>query len=545
MDYLERNLSALKHLYPDLTLRLCDAFSDRHLLIKENGQVNYIYGLSSYPLNITDSSTLVLLHSIPASPEVLLLGLGLGEHLVTFLNEGPPETIWHVWDDDPWMWRQTLSTYDLRVHIFSGRIKPYLGVDLVSHRDKLSKIPIIGHPVLEQFYHLQLDFLKEDNQGKKCLLCDGDLFIEDIAQTLRARGYSIYPWATSRLSFPEIERCLNIYNPDLVVAVNFRKGLGEVSKLTNAPTVCWEIDPAVDTPPQAPVGCTNLHIFTYRRPHVQDYLSSGYPNVQFLPLATNPGTRHPLREAETKPSPYRVPVSFVGASMLEQGRMLLEEFVRSYPQLIKPGASKRPESEIRGILENVIREQRQNLAEYSLGQTLWEALPELSPAEPGSIDPEKLVSEICAAHKRMDWLSSLAPQTICVWGDAGWKECANLDYRGTAGHTQELTLIYSNSLINIDIGRLYQNDIMTMRLFDVMACEGFLLTEHTDEITNWFEPGVHLDTYKNPQELAEKITHYCEHPEKARAIGKAARERILEHHTFDRRFDEIFAALSS
>lgn len=544
MDYLERNLSALKHRYPEFTERLCEAFSDKHLLKQDNGQISYVHGLSSYPLNLSSGSILVLQESIPAAPEVLLAGIGLGEHLLTLLSEGTEDIIWHAWDDDPALWRETLTRHDLRVAIFSGKLKPYLGIDVITHSQTLASLPVLGHPVLEHFYKLQLAFLKSEPKAKRCLLCEGELFVEDIAQTLSARGYSIYPWATSRLSLNEVNRCLEIYQPDLVMAVNFRKGLGEVSKLTPAPVVCWEIDPAVDTPPTAPEDCTGLHVFTYRRPHVEDYRSSGYPNVRFLPLATNPATRHPLRESPDAASPYQTKVSFVGASMLEQGRMLLKEFVNMYPGFINPGVNPRSADEVLEILTTVVEQQRENLVAYSLDQTLWAAMPELKRPTPGSIDPEKLVSEICAAHKRIDWLQGLAPLEVSVWGDSGWQECGTLDYRGTAGHSQELTLIYSNSLINIDIGRLYQNDIMTMRLFDVMACEGFLLTEYTDEIIKWFEPGVHLDVYRTPEELSEKIQYYLEHPDKAHAIGKAAREKILEHHTFEKRFDEIFENLS-
>ena len=243
-------------------------------------------------------------------------------------------------------------------------------------------------------------------------------------------------------------------------------------------------------------------------------------------------------------SPYRKEVSFVGASMLEQGRLLLEEFVRCYPKLITNEQSARSEDEVRSLLNQVVDQQRQDLSTYTIHQSLWEAMPELKPVSPGAIDPEKMVSEICAAHKRMDWLKQLSPHQISVWGDRGWEECPNIDYQGSARHGQELTLIYSNSLINIDIGRLYQNDVMTMRLFDVMACEGFLLTENTDEITKWFEPGVHLDVYEGPKELAEKIGFYKENPEQARQIGKAARQKILEAHTFEKRFQEIFKTLA-
>lgn len=544
MDYLERNLLAIERLYPTLAERICDAIGATHVLVHDEGRVDCIHGLSSYEVNLGAADCSAQMAASTLANENVLFGAGLGELVIEALERGPANAVWHVWDDDPWMWRETLKRFELRPHIFSGRLKPYLGLDLVSHRTKLASLPIVQHPILGHLYRWHLDYLRAAPKDKRCLLCDGELFVEDLARTLKNRGYEIYPWATSRLSMQEVKRTLESFSPSLVMAVNFRRGLAEVSELTTAPVVCWEIDPAVDLVPRAPEQCSGLSIFTYRRAHVKDFQDRGYKATRFLPLATNPGLRHPLREAGNNPSPYRVPVSFVGASMLDQGRMLLREFVRVYATLVTANAPLREPAELEDILERIVSTQRQDLSCYQVGTLLYDALPELRAPGPGELDPEKMVSEICAAHKRMDWLSALSPRPLAVWGDAGWKECPAVEYKGAAGHGQELTLIYSNSQINVDIGRLYQNDIMTMRLFDVMACEGFLLTEHSEELERWFTPGVHLDTYRTPVELAEKIDYYLANPEQARTIGKAARERILESHTFDKRLDDIFSSIS-
>ena len=64
MDYLARNISALERLHPQFAERICDAVGDKHLLRTDQGQVHYIHGMASYPLNLSSGSVLVLLNSM-------------------------------------------------------------------------------------------------------------------------------------------------------------------------------------------------------------------------------------------------------------------------------------------------------------------------------------------------------------------------------------------------------------------------------------------------------------------------------------------------
>ena len=98
-------------------------------------------------------------------------------------------------------------------------------------------------------------------------------------------------------------------------------------------------------------------------------------------------------------------------------------------------------------------------------------------------DPLALAAQIAAAEKRLCYLRALAASgsgELSVWGDDGWSalEGSGARQRGYAGHRHELTRIYASAGINVDIGRLYQSDIVTLRVFEVLACQGFLLAEH-------------------------------------------------------------------
>ena len=131
-----------------------------------------------------------------------------------------------------------------------------------------------------------------------------------------------------------------------------------------------------------------------------------------------------------------------------------------------------------------------------------------------------------------------------VWGDEGWRatEAHGVRYRGLAGHRVELNRIYSCAHVQLDVGRVYQADIVTMRVFDVLACGGFLLAERSDELGELFELGVELETWSELPELEEKLAHYLARPDEARRIAARGRAAVLERHTVRERVRRALAS---
>ena len=83
-----------------------------------------------------------------------------------------------------------------------------------------------------------------------------------------------------------------------------------------------------------------------------------------------------------------------------------------------------------------------------------------------------------------------------------------------------------------------------MRVFDVLACGGFLLADPSDALLELFEPTVELETWSTVDELVEKVRWYLEHPDQAAAIGKRGRERVLRDHGLRDRLRPMLARLS-
>jgi len=114
---------------------------------------------------------------------------------------------------------------------------------------------------------------------------------------------------------------------------------------------------------------------------------------------------------------------------------------------------------------------------------------------------------------------------------------------GFAGHRRELTDIYRQGQIHIDINRLYQLDIVPMRVFDILACGGFLIAEYSPALAELFDIGTEIEVWQSVDELVDKVRYYKEHPEEAHLIAQRGYRAVCERHTIAGRVLEMLRGL--
>lgn len=81
------------------------------------------------------------------------------------------------------------------------------------------------------------------------------------------------------------------------------------------------------------------------------------------------------------------------------------------------------------------------------------------------------------------------------------------------------------------------------RLFEVTLCGGFLLTEYAEGLEKYFLLGTEIETFKSPEEAAEKINYYLKHPEERELIAKNGYDRAVRDYKGESVLSAIFSKL--
>jgi ABC-type polysaccharide/polyol phosphate transport system ATPase subunit/predicted SAM-dependent methyltransferase len=103
------------------------------------------------------------------------------------------------------------------------------------------------------------------------------------------------------------------------------------------------------------------------------------------------------------------------------------------------------------------------------------------------------------------------------------------------------TLKRGRIVLNAEID-LARGEAGNMRLFETTGVGSFLLTEYHENIREYFEPGIEIETFRDENDLIEKIYYYLAHPVEREAIAKRGQERCLREYSIQKRataFDEI------
>ena len=116
---------------------------------------------------------------------------------------------------------------------------------------------------------------------------------------------------------------------------------------------------------------------------------------------------------------------------------------------------------------------------------------------------------------------------------------------------QQLIEMYSRSRISLGFTAVAQKPeegsvpVQQVRLrdFEATMSGALYMVEGFDELADFFEPDKEVIFFRDPEELAEKAKYFLAHPKECDQIRHAALRRARAEHTWQKRFEMVFAKM--
>lgn len=120
--------------------------------------------------------------------------------------------------------------------------------------------------------------------------------------------------------------------------------------------------------------------------------------------------------------------------------------------------------------------------------------------------------------------------TVCQSLPKEDAELLNSMYKGFIDTEEKMSEAINKSQIVINFTSQGKSSL-NYRLFQVLACEKFLLTDYREELNDLFTIGESITFYKNDADLIEKIKDYLSSPEKYKELVKSGRKAIEDKYS--------------
>lgn len=384
----------------------------------------------------------------------------------------------------------------------------------------------------------------------------GSICEPDIEEVFTQMGFSVHEVVlemTHKQAAPAeklqaVSAVLSRHMPDFVFSINYFPFLSELCERIRLPYVCFSVDSPVPELFSRTLrnGCNRIFLFDHAQ---YEAFSPENPDcIFYLPLATNTARwdaiLSPLGE-DTVVS-YTDEISFVGSLYHEKSPL----------SLLKPSPLSEQDT---GYMDGLIAAQLQitgaSLLEDALSEEwithLKQHFPDFPKVAGAFADPDRyLAAQLflgfrAAETERIRTLNSLAahfPVTLYTRSDTSLLQ--NVICReGVSTHTG-MPKIFRHSKINLNITIKPIQTGIPLRVWDVLGCGGFLLSNYQAEIPEYLQPGKDLDCYEDLSELHDKVQYYLTHEDIRREIAYNGYRKVSGQHTWVHRIAAMLRTLS-
>ena len=377
----------------------------------------------------------------------------------------------------------------------------------------------------------------------------------DIEQTFLLLGHTVDNIEQELGSYdvsPEFERVIEEKirgtHYDMVFTVNYFPLISNVCERTGVKYVSWTCDNPLISMYHESVFHDCNYIFTFDKTNYLEFRGMGVKHIWYLPLAVDTERMDALlgapeevgrRKATQDPEmqKYRGDVAFVGSlyerNSYDKIKNRLPEYLRGY---------------FDAVMEAQLNISGANIVEPMLTTNILEQLQEYFQLEKseGSFSDLGLIFQttvlgfkIAEIERRRALIELSKHYRVNVYSNSDVSDLLRIQYCGSVDYWSEMPKVFRMSKINLNFTIPNIKSGIPLRIWDVLGCGGFLLTNYQAEIPYYFKEGEDLVCFDGLEDLCEKVGYYLEHEEERKRIAWNGYRKVREKHSYIERIRTI------
>lgn len=377
----------------------------------------------------------------------------------------------------------------------------------------------------------------------------------DIEQTFLLIGHTVDNIEQELGSYdvsPEFERVIEEKirgtHYDMVFTVNYFPLISNVCERTGVKYVSWTCDnPLISMYHESVFHACN-YIFTFDKTNYLEFRGMGVKHIWYLPLAVDTERMDALLGApeeagrwkaaqDPEMQKYRGDVAFVGSlyerNSYDKIKNRLPEYLRGY---------------FDAVMEAQLNISGANIVELMLTTNILEQLQEYFQLEKseGSFSDLGLIFQttvlgfkIAEIERRRALIELSKHYRVNVYSNSDVSDLLRIQYCGSVDYWSEMPKVFRMSKINLNFTIPNIKSGIPLRIWDVLGCGGFLLTNYQAEIPYYFKEGEDLVCFDGLEDLCEKVGYYLEHEEERKRIAWNGYHKVREKHSYIERIHTI------
>lgn len=325
-----------------------------------------------------------------------------------------------------------------------------------------------------------------------------------------------------------------------VFSINFFPSVSDVCNIWGIPYLCLIVDSPVLELFSTSLANPCNKIFLFDRQLYNDFHHINPDGIFHIPLATNVRDNYATATMASAADRTRFSsdISFIGSLYSEKclyNQITLPEKMRGY---------------VDGLIEAQLLVYGYNFIEECVTPELIEAFCKVRPelinfpdsmkVDTKAVIAQHIISVKVAEQERLRYLKALSEHfNVDLYTGSDTSSMPLIHNRGFAKTNTEMPIIFNQSKINLNLTAKSIRSGLSLRIFDVLGCEGFLITNYQAELPEHFNIGEDLEAYTSLDDLMGKCEYYLSHDKDRQEIAHNGFEKVKKYHTYDIRLTQM------